>query len=108
MGGAPGKLDLYVGKEVVRRAVDMEVACEELIDLIKVRGRIENARVRVWRTSVRWLGPAGLTVEGGRCTLHAELPGACPNPTHFQEHGRWQDPEVEEESEAAAAAAATA
>ena len=35
MGGA-GKIDLYVGKEVVRRAIPMEGACDELIELIKV------------------------------------------------------------------------
>lgn len=37
MGGAPGKIDLYVGKEVVRRGIDNDKACDELIDLIKVR-----------------------------------------------------------------------
>lgn len=36
MGGAPGKIDLYVGKEVVRRGIDNDKACDELIDLIKV------------------------------------------------------------------------
>jgi (E)-4-hydroxy-3-methylbut-2-enyl-diphosphate synthase len=56
VGGAPGKIDLYVGKEVVRRAIDMDKAPAELIELIK-------------------------------------------------EHGRWQDPDVEEEGAAAPAAA---
>lgn len=56
VGGAPGKIDLYVGKEVVRRAIPMEGACDQLIDLIK-------------------------------------------------EHGRWVEPETEEEEEAAAVAA---
>lgn len=37
VGGAPGKIDLYVGKEVVRRGIDNDKACDELIDLIKVR-----------------------------------------------------------------------
>lgn len=37
VGGAPGKIDLYVGKEVVRRAIPMESATDELIELIKVR-----------------------------------------------------------------------
>lgn len=36
VGGAPGKIDLYVGKEVVRRNIDNDKACDELIDLIKV------------------------------------------------------------------------
>lgn len=37
VGGAPGKIDLYVGKEVVRRAIPMDSATDELIELIKVR-----------------------------------------------------------------------
>lgn len=44
VGGAPGKIDLYVGKEVVRRNIDNDKACDELIDLIKVGGNaIEEA-----------------------------------------------------------------
>lgn len=39
VGGAPGKIDLYVGKEVVRRGIPMEGACGELIELIKEHGR---------------------------------------------------------------------
>nr|QBP34357.1 plastid 4-hydroxy-3-methylbut-2-en-1-yl diphosphate synthase precursor [Ulva prolifera] len=39
VGGAPGKIDLYVGKEVVRRAIPMESACDELIELIKEHDR---------------------------------------------------------------------
>lgn len=39
VGGAPGKIDLYVGKEVVKRAIPMEQACEELVQLIKDNGR---------------------------------------------------------------------
>jgi (E)-4-hydroxy-3-methylbut-2-enyl-diphosphate synthase len=39
VGGAPGKIDLYVGKEVVRRGIPMEGACDQLIDLIKEHGR---------------------------------------------------------------------
>ena len=35
VGGAPGKIDLYVGKEVVRRGIPFESGCDELIDLIK-------------------------------------------------------------------------
>ena len=38
VGGAPGKVDLYVGKEVVRRGVANEVACDQLIELIKEYG----------------------------------------------------------------------
>jgi (E)-4-hydroxy-3-methylbut-2-enyl-diphosphate synthase len=39
VGGAPGKIDLYVGKEVVRKAIPSEQACGELINLIKEYGR---------------------------------------------------------------------
>ncbi|GBF87360.1 hypothetical protein Rsub_00071 [Raphidocelis subcapitata] len=39
VGGAPGKIDLYVGKEVVKRAIPMESACDELVQLIKDNGR---------------------------------------------------------------------
>jgi len=39
VGGAPGKIDLYVGKEVVRKAIPSEQACDELIDLIKENDR---------------------------------------------------------------------
>jgi len=38
VGGAPGKVDLYVGKEVVRRAIPNENACDQLIELIKEYG----------------------------------------------------------------------
>ena len=31
----PGKIDLYVGKEVVKRGIDNDTACDELIQLIK-------------------------------------------------------------------------
>lgn len=39
VGGAPGLIDLYVGKEVVRRGIPMESACDQLIELIKEHGR---------------------------------------------------------------------
>jgi len=39
VGGAPGKVDLYVGKEVVRRAIPNEEACDALIELIKENGK---------------------------------------------------------------------
>ena len=39
VGGAPGKVDLYVGKEVVKRAVPNEQACDALVQLIKDYGR---------------------------------------------------------------------
>ena len=38
VGGAPGKVDLYVGKEVVRRNIPNEEACDQLIELIKENG----------------------------------------------------------------------
>ncbi|KAF6167890.1 hypothetical protein GIB67_027668 [Kingdonia uniflora] len=39
VGGAPGKIDLYVGKDVVKRAIQMEHATDALIQLIKDNGR---------------------------------------------------------------------
>jgi (E)-4-hydroxy-3-methylbut-2-enyl-diphosphate synthase len=39
VGGAPGKIDLYVGKEVVKRGIPMETATEALVQLIKDHGR---------------------------------------------------------------------
>lgn len=45
VGGAPGKIDLYVGKEVVRRGIAMEGAPDELIELIKEHGRWQDPPV---------------------------------------------------------------
>ncbi|OIW09143.1 hypothetical protein TanjilG_11281 [Lupinus angustifolius] len=39
VGGNPGKIDLYVGKTVVKRGIAMEHATNALIDLIKEHGR---------------------------------------------------------------------
>jgi (E)-4-hydroxy-3-methylbut-2-enyl-diphosphate synthase len=39
VGGAPGKIDLYVGKEVVQRGIPMEGATDALVQLIKDNGR---------------------------------------------------------------------
>nr|UYR28642.1 1-hydroxy-2-methyl-2-(E)-butenyl-4-diphosphate synthase [Andrographis alata] len=39
VGGAPGKIDLYVGKTVVKRGIAMEEATDALIELIKEHGR---------------------------------------------------------------------
>ncbi|MQM09920.1 hypothetical protein Taro_042804 [Colocasia esculenta] len=39
VGGAPGKIDLYVGKSVVKRGIAMEHATDALIQLIKDHGR---------------------------------------------------------------------
>ncbi|KAE9600607.1 hypothetical protein Lal_00045798 [Lupinus albus] len=39
VGGNPGKIDLYVGKTVVKRGIAMEHATNALIDLIKQNGR---------------------------------------------------------------------
>ncbi|GFR52316.1 hypothetical protein Agub_g14853, partial [Astrephomene gubernaculifera] len=52
VGGNPGKIDLYVGKEVVRRGIPMESACDELVELIKEHGR--------------WVEPPSLEGEGER------------------------------------------
>ncbi|KAL4190210.1 hypothetical protein AMTRI_Chr07g23550 [Amborella trichopoda] len=39
VGGAPGKIDLYVGKTVVKRGIEMAHATDALIQLIKDHGR---------------------------------------------------------------------
>lgn len=39
VGGAPGKIDLYVGKDVIKRGIAMEQASDALIQLIKDYGR---------------------------------------------------------------------
>ncbi|XP_074565020.1 4-hydroxy-3-methylbut-2-en-1-yl diphosphate synthase (ferredoxin), chloroplastic-like [Curcuma longa] len=39
VGGAPGKIDLYVGKTVLKRGIEMEYATDALIQLIKDHGR---------------------------------------------------------------------
>ena len=38
VGGAPGKVDLYVGKTVVQRGIPNEIACDALVELIKEHG----------------------------------------------------------------------
>merc|ERR1711990_1426068 len=38
VGGAPGKIDLYVGKEVVRKGIPSEQVVGELVELIKEYG----------------------------------------------------------------------
>jgi (E)-4-hydroxy-3-methylbut-2-enyl-diphosphate synthase len=39
VGGAPGKVDLYVGKDVIKRAIPNELACDALVQLIKDNNR---------------------------------------------------------------------
>lgn len=39
VGGAPGKVDLYVGKTMVKKGIPNEQACDELVQLIKDNGR---------------------------------------------------------------------
>eukprot|EP00798_Chlamydomonas_sp_ICE-L_P027677 gene27677-7318_t len=46
VGGAPGKIDLYVGKEVVRRSIPNEEACDQLVELIKEHGRWVEPEVK--------------------------------------------------------------
>ena len=38
VGGAPGKVDLYVGRTVVKRSIPNEEACDALVELIKENG----------------------------------------------------------------------
>ena len=39
VGSLPGKVDLYVGKEIVRKGIPNEEACDALVDLIKANGK---------------------------------------------------------------------
>ena len=39
VGGAPGKIDLYVKKECVRKGIPSDRAVDELVELIKANGR---------------------------------------------------------------------
>merc|ERR1712070_576066 len=39
VGGAPGKVDLYVGREVVKRGITNAEACDALVELIKENDR---------------------------------------------------------------------
>src|SRR6185437_10168333 len=43
VGGSPGHVNLYVGKTCVERNVPAEIADEKLIELIKARGRWQEA-----------------------------------------------------------------
>lgn len=45
VGGAPGKVDLYVGKEVVKRGIPNAEACDALVQLIKDNGRWQDKPV---------------------------------------------------------------
>merc|ERR1712078_460470 len=42
VGGAPGKVDLYVGREVVKRGIPNAEACDALVNLIKENGRWQD------------------------------------------------------------------
>ena len=75
VGGMPGKIDLYVGKEVVKRAVPMDDACGELVKLIKDNGR--------WVGRVWWVGRGntGLQWQVGRVCVWCVCVGgsSCSN-----------------------------
>jgi len=45
VGGAPGKVDLYVGKTVVKRAIPNAEACDALVQLIKDNGRWQEPQL---------------------------------------------------------------
>ena len=42
----PQQVDLYVGKEVVKRAIPNEQACDALVQLIKDNGRWQDPPVK--------------------------------------------------------------
>jgi (E)-4-hydroxy-3-methylbut-2-enyl-diphosphate synthase len=39
VGGGPGKINLYVGKECVEKGIPTEIADQKLIELIKAHGK---------------------------------------------------------------------
>ena len=45
VGSLPGKVDLYVGKEMVQKGIPNEVACDALVDLIKANGKWKDKDV---------------------------------------------------------------
>ncbi len=45
VGQAPGLVDLYVGKDVVKKGIANKQACDELIDLIKAYGKWKDKEV---------------------------------------------------------------
>ena len=103
VGGAPGKIDLYVGKEVVKRAIPNEQACDELVQLIKARARED---VGVWRGLGTWVvglegfGHVGCWRKRNGAADPPLPPPLLPPPLPLlpaaaQDHGRWVDKEVE-------------
>ncbi len=78
-----GKIDLYVGKEVVRRAIPMEGACDELIELIKVLPwPCSSCGVRClrpsWPLASHAARPSAPPARGRRCTALASGAAALP------------------------------
>jgi (E)-4-hydroxy-3-methylbut-2-enyl-diphosphate synthase len=53
VGGAPGRVNLYVGKEVVEKNVPQAEADQKLIELIRAHGR--------------WTEPPEAEVSGSGC-----------------------------------------
>jgi len=45
VGSLPGKVDLYVGKEIVKKGIPNEQACDALVDLIKANGKWKEIEV---------------------------------------------------------------
>jgi (E)-4-hydroxy-3-methylbut-2-enyl-diphosphate synthase len=39
VGGAPGMINLYVGKDCVKKGIPMDVSDDALVDLIKQNGK---------------------------------------------------------------------
>ncbi|HEU5317446.1 MAG TPA: flavodoxin-dependent (E)-4-hydroxy-3-methylbut-2-enyl-diphosphate synthase, partial [Chloroflexota bacterium] len=57
VGGAPGKVNLYVGKECVEKGVPQAIADQKLIELIRAHGK--------------WVDPPALPASGGASNGHA-------------------------------------
>ena len=95
VGGAPGKVDLYVGKEVVRRGIPNEEACDGLVEVcVGVRMR---ASVHVSLPTVKFC-ECLFSLSRVRARTHTHP--RTHTHTHTQlikEYGMWKEKEEEEE-----------
>ena len=94
VGGAPGKIDLYVGKEVVRRAIPMDDATNQLIELIKEHDRFGHTQSYRLETCTKLCLTYGSHIKHG-CKQHAAI--ATHSMSEIDVCHRWMDPDEGEE-----------
>ncbi|KAL8507155.1 hypothetical protein ACS0TY_017888 [Phlomoides rotata] len=73
VGGAPGKIDLYGGKTLVKRAITMEQATDALINLIKENGRWVDPPAEDTTAGRCGYGVFGATINGGDVAAASDL-----------------------------------